>query len=344
MLNFMPTKVSQLGQKASSSKKKAIQTNNAEQDTPWKEIIEYRFSVFLQFFFLPIYNQIDWSKGYTFLDKELQKIMRGANTKRRYVDKLVKVFLKDGQERWVLLHVEIQSQWESKLVERVYIYNYRIYDRYQSKVISLVVLADNNPNWRPNRFHYEILGFEISMTFPIAKLLDYQDKWAVLESSSNPFAVVVMAHLKTLETKGKEKELVRYQWKGQLIRMLYEHKYEKEDIVALFKFIDWIMNLPPQLQEQLDQEVYDYERSKFMPYVTNIERRGIQKGLEQGRQEGLLAEAQTSVIDNLEVRFGTVPESIVNTINQMTDRARLKQLHRQAIQVSSLAEFAQLLT
>ena len=38
------------------------------------------------------------------------------------------------------------------------------------------------------------------MAFPVPKLVDYNDM-AALEKSSNPFAIVVMGYLKTLETR-----------------------------------------------------------------------------------------------------------------------------------------------
>jgi hypothetical protein len=37
----------------------------------------------------------------------------------------------------------------------------------------------------------------------VAKLTDYQSNWAELERSRNPFAIAVMAHLKTRETRGE---------------------------------------------------------------------------------------------------------------------------------------------
>jgi len=37
--------------------------------------------------------------------------------------------------------------------------------------------------------------------FPIARILEYKENWEELKKSDNPFAVVVMAHLKTVETK-----------------------------------------------------------------------------------------------------------------------------------------------
>ena len=43
------------------------------------------------------------------LDKELQPIVRQAKLGRRSVDKLVKVWLRDGEERWLRIHVEVQA-------------------------------------------------------------------------------------------------------------------------------------------------------------------------------------------------------------------------------------------
>ncbi len=43
------------------------------------------------------------------LDKELQPIVRQAKRGRRYVDKLVKVWLKSGQEQLDLIHIEVQA-------------------------------------------------------------------------------------------------------------------------------------------------------------------------------------------------------------------------------------------
>ena len=47
------------------------------------------------------------------------------------------------------------------------------------------------------------------------KLLDYGRQWESLESNPNPFAVVVMAHLKAQEMKNKAQE--RKNWKFQLV-------------------------------------------------------------------------------------------------------------------------------
>ncbi|MEH2333718.1 hypothetical protein [Nostoc sp.] len=110
-------------------------------DSPWKEVIELYFSRFLEFFFTQAYAEIDWTRPYEFLDTELQQLEPDAEIRRRLVDKVAKVWLLDGEEAWVLVHVEVQGQYDSQFAERMYTYNYRLFDRYKKRVISLAVLA-----------------------------------------------------------------------------------------------------------------------------------------------------------------------------------------------------------
>jgi hypothetical protein len=75
-------------------------------DSAWKEVLERFFAEFTAFFFPRAHAGIDWSKGYEFLDKELQQVVRDAELGRRLADKLVKVWSRDGEEAWVLVHVD----------------------------------------------------------------------------------------------------------------------------------------------------------------------------------------------------------------------------------------------
>jgi hypothetical protein len=155
-------------------------------DNPWKQILEHYFAPFLAFFFPTAYADIDWERGYTFLDTELQQITRDARLTRRHVDKLVKVWKKSGQETWLLIHIEIQSQDEAGFPERMFIYYYRIYDRYHLPIESLAILADETVGWRPTEFATPVV-WETALTFRFrsVKLLDYLP-WDALEASSNP--------------------------------------------------------------------------------------------------------------------------------------------------------------
>ena len=63
-------------------------------------------------------------------------------------------------------------------------------------------------------------GCQVSFRFPIVKILDYQEREAELEQSANPFAAVILAQLKVLETRASPQ--TRWQWKLRLVKGLYE--------------------------------------------------------------------------------------------------------------------------
>jgi hypothetical protein len=252
-------------------------------DSPWKEILEAYFQDFVRFFFPQVHAEIDWSRGYDFLDQELAQVVRDAELGKRLADKLVKVWKLSGEETWVLVHIEIQSQEESRFGERMFVYYYRLRDKYDLPIASLAILGDERETWRPQPFETELWGCEVSFRFPIIKLLDYTSRWAELEASQNPFAIVVMAHLKTKETRNNA--LDRKEWKFNLTRMLYERGYERQDILNLFRFIDWILELPEDLKRSFRDELEAYERERQMPYVTSIELMGIEQGEDRATQK-----------------------------------------------------------
>ncbi|MBF0427754.1 MAG: hypothetical protein HQL94_02425 [Magnetococcales bacterium] len=162
-------------------------------DVPWKEIIETYFKDFLAFFLPVAHDDIDWELGYEFLDTELASITREAKVGDRRMDKLVKVWRRDGIEYWVLIHIEIQGDRKPNFAERMYVYQYRAYDLFQRPVVSLAILTDGNTGWRPTEFGYELWGTRHSYQFTAVKLLDYSK--ADLQGSINPFAIVTLAHL-----------------------------------------------------------------------------------------------------------------------------------------------------
>ncbi|MFO5527304.1 MAG: hypothetical protein ACLBM1_05630 [Cuspidothrix sp.] len=132
-----------------------------------------------------------------------------------------------------------------------------------------------------------------------------------------------------------------------LVRMLLESGLSRQDIRQLFRFIDWIMVLPEELAISFKTEIKSYEEARKMRYVTSIERlakqEGIEEGLQEGRQLGVIQSSQDSVIEVLETRFGEVPITIIDAVNNINDSSVLKTLLKRAISIPSLAEFEQLL-
>ena len=306
----------------------------ADYDSPWKEALEFYFSDFLSFFFPQVQQIIDWQKPAIPLDKELQQVVREAESGKGFTDKLFQVWLLNGTEVWVLVHVEVQTQVDREFPKRMYRYNYRLFDRYDRPVISLAVLGDEQVNWRPTAYSYEIGSCRASLEFPTVKLLDYEAQGEELEQSNNPFAIIVMAHLKTKATTGNYQ--VRERWKWRLVKGLYEKGYTREKIIELFRLIDWMMVLPEALQKQFENQLENYQEERKMPVLSRMELRGLEKGK--------LLNARDWVIKALETRFGEVPHPLKDVINQLEDVSQLEQLMKQAITIASLTEFQQLLT
>lgn len=286
-------------------------------DRPWKEVLQHFFPDFLAFFFPDAHVDIDWRLGYEFLDKELQQIVRDSELGRRYADILVKVWRHGGEEAWVLVHVEVQGQQQAAFAERMYVYNYRLYDRYRRQVASLALLADDQPGWRPQEFSYELWGCRAGLTFPTVKLLDYRLRWSDIEASQNPFATVVMGHLKAQETRLDPVE--RKDWKLWLMRRLYRSGYDRQRVLDLFGFIDWVLQLPEPQALDFWQKLQEIEEEQHMHYVTSVERIGIEKGIEQGMQQGMQQGIQIGqaelVLRLMSRRFGVVSPRLIERIH-----------------------------
>jgi len=282
-------------------------TTRDEYDSPWKEILNLYFQEFMEFFFPDIAKEIDWRRGYELLDKELRQITRESEVGFRLADNLVKVWKKDGQEAWVLVHVEVQGQEEKEFGHRVFVYHYRIHDLHKRPVVSLAVLADENPGWYIQSYEQELWGCRTKFQFPTAKLLAYRDQWEILEASSNPFAVVVMAHLRTMETRKNQNE--RLQYKLTLSMNLYRRGWTRQDIINLYRFIDWIMRLSEDLENLYHIELVKYEEEVKMKYVTTAERIGIEKGGKEKAKKtarnllslGILTEEQIAQATELKI-------------------------------------------
>ena len=76
-----------------------------------------------------------------------------------------------------------------------------------------------------------------------------------------------------------------------------------------------------------------------MPYVTSVEKIGIEKGMQQGMQQGMLLDAREMLLEVLNERFGRTNVKLSAKLESIDSRERLKTLLRQALQVKSINEF-----
>jgi Domain of unknown function (DUF4351) len=286
--------------------------DRADQDSPWKRILRFKFKAAIEFFFPPIADIIDWTRPIEFLDKEFQQFTPDSEIGKRFADQLVKAYKKGGGSIILLLHLEVQAEPEIIFPERMFTYVIRIFEYFHQAPISLAILCDSDPNWRPNQFSFVTEGSSLAFNFTAVKLLDYRSRWEELEASDNIFATVVMTHLKAQDTKRNEP--ARKQWKLTLIKRLYERGYDRSTIINLFAFVDWILILSNEAKVSFWQELRTYEEERQMPYITSVEQIGYDRGIEEG------AEIRTRSLISLllQQKVGLIPDRIVDRINALS--------------------------
>jgi hypothetical protein len=287
-----------------------------DQDSPWKLILQQYFQQAIEFFFPDVAKLVDWTHPPEFLDKEFVKIAPDAKVGRRFADQLVRLKLKRGQDLILLVHLEIQAAAEKAFAERMFIYAIRIFDYFRQPAISLAILCDASPNWRPQDYSFALPHTKLSFEFGTVKLLDYQNQIAQLDANPNPFALVVKAHLKMQETK-KDKPS-RKVWKMRLVRQIYEAGYDEEQVVNLFKFLDWVLALPKQLDDEFWNELKVYEEERKMPYITSVERIGYERGHKEGHKEGRVEERRSLVLRQLDQKIGQIADPLRDRITTLS--------------------------
>ena len=287
-------------------------------EPPWKGVLKRYLIDFLAFFFPLAHAEIDWARGYRWLDTELQQVLRDAELERQDTDLLVEVQRRGGEPTLLYIHIELQHQSEVNLAERMFVCHYRLQDRFRQPIASLAVLGDDQPDWHPTSFGYGLWECTLGFRFPAVKLLDYASQRAALERDTNPFATVVLAHLAAQETRqnGQQRAFAKF----ALTRRLYELGYARQAILDLFACIDWLLRLPAELEAQVWEQIKQFEAEGAMSSITTVEQRGRAKGLAEGRLEGLLA----GITLALELKFGVEGLALVPELRQIADPARLE--------------------
>ncbi|MCG8349159.1 MAG: DUF4351 domain-containing protein [Chloroflexales bacterium] len=292
-------------------------------DGAWKYALEQFFAPFLELFFPRAYAAIDWTQPVTFRETELQQIAPEDQAGQQRVDKLVRVRRRDGSPAWVLVHVEIQSQHDANFAERMFRYHARLFDRDRIPVVSLAVLGDEAPGWRPDRFGYDLWGCELSLRFPMVKLLDLDP--AMLAATPNPFAVLTLLHRDAQETRGQPDE--RLQRKVVRYRALLRQGYNAEDVRRLIRLMEHIMRLTPDLMLVAHQAMRQVEQEELGmdTFITSFE--------EIGRAEG----QREIVVRLLARKIGALPEAVQERVSALSAEQVLA-LGEALLDFSSLAD------
>jgi len=316
-----------------------------EFDSPWKEAIHLYFERFLEFFFPAIWADIDWRLGYTMLDKELNKLSARGALGSRTVDALVRVTRLAGEEEWVLIHLEVQSQVDPHFEARMAQYHCRIRDYYNRDVCTLAILGDEVPGWRPRFFRRDLWGCRLTLRFPVRKLLNFP-KFA--RKHDNPFSWLVASHRQAQMTRDDPQS--RRTVKLRLVRGLYLAGLGRERIVEFFRFIDWLLKLPSEIEYSFQEDLASLEEEQQMVYITSVERILIERetekartlGLAEGKAEGKAEALRQAILICVEEKWGTADSAVVERLSSITSSEELHEVLRLAMRAETESEFREL--
>lgn len=139
---------------------------------------------------------------------------------------------------------------------------------------------------------------------------------------NNPVAKILLPKMNY--KKDERIEVIRYAYSGlfQLAsRMLFD-KY--------VDFIDVYAQITEQEQKSLYHEIIQHKETAMLAQYIR------EKGMQQGMQQGIIQNTKENIIEALELRFGKISPEIIDKINQINDPAKLKELHKKAIQIKKI--------
>ncbi|MCD0488314.1 hypothetical protein LPB86_08740 [Pedobacter sp. MC2016-14] len=258
-------------------------------DELWKGALEEVFDDFLRFFFPNADELFAMDKRFTFLDKEFNKLFPSTEDsgKVRFVDKLVRVHLKDGGSRFILVHVEVQGKKGNEdLSARMFRYYYLARDKHNVSITAFAILIDDVKGYLPLPYRDEYLGTKLSYEFNTYKLLD-QDE-AELRKNPNIFAVIALVVLLALKYKNANDQDLK-SMKLDLVMELTKRKVSLTKHNAVMMFLTYYVNFEnPQMFTTFEKEVEQLTgRTVPMTVKEILVGRAVNQAREEVRLEAL---------------------------------------------------------
>ena len=289
-------------------------------------------------------ESLEYTKD-SFVDKHL---------KEYFSDLLLKVYLKDGYPAYVYILFEHKSYQEPLTAFHVLRYMVKIWELWLKKkeelgfpVIIPLVLYHGETGWRAG------LNFRDLFDYPeeiVSVIPDFQYLlWDATRYSDEEIKGKTILRVALLLLKYIFREDLRDRLPGilGLLRTLSQKRTGLEYMEAILRYI---VSAAPKdninyedLKAAVDESL-PHIGGEIMPTIADsLIEQGMQQGIQQGIQQGMVNKAREAVVDNLEVRFEVVPQSILKRLNDISDPSILKILHRKAVKVKSLDEFGQVI-
>ncbi|MGB0861602.1 MAG: hypothetical protein ACPG19_11160 [Saprospiraceae bacterium] len=256
-----------------------------KKDLLWKSIIEDFFEDFLHFFYSEFVEDVDFAKPFEFLDKELQTLQPEADSQHRRADLLVKVYLLNGEEKWILVHIEVQGYEDVNFPLRMFIYNYRSFDKFNKPISAIAILTDDKVNYRPTFYEQKTWRTTMRYDFDTYKVLDYPVSH--FDTIDNPFSVVMKTVRLSIKNKSIKTDEDLLSLKLSLFKNMLGKGYSKQVIRKMTNFIKhYILFKDKSLYRKFDNSIEELSQNNPpMGILELVQREAVKEAKEEGKEE-----------------------------------------------------------
>jgi hypothetical protein len=263
-------------------------------DILWKGMIEEVIEDLLLFLEPDIGKELDFERGFEFLDKELAEMHpepdKPSNTK--VVDKLVRIYFRDGRERWVLLHLEVQGNNDKDFARRMFEYYIRLFTKYGHPVVAIAIFTGKDGKKIPAMYYDHCLWMRSRYEYKTLNIADYSDE--ILMASRNPFAAVILVAKEVfLQVKGsdKERDELLLEQKLLMVRLLKEKRsvFGEKKTRAILAFLNNYVTfkkseINSKFRAQTDEIFGKKNTMGIIEQLAEIKR---QEALEEGKENSV---------------------------------------------------------
>lgn len=293
-----------------------------DHDALFKELLHQLLEPFLRLFFPQYAGKLDFCTM-RFLEQEF--FTDFPSGKHRYIDTLVEIFTLSGE--LILIHVEFQSTHKSDFPKRMFRYFSQLRLRRDTPIWEIVLyLPESGCGGIGFETYEETLLGETFLPFRYwcISLAELEAKEYL--AKENPVAY----GLAPLMQRG---ELSKPRLKAACLRGIVQSEITEVQTALLVHFVETYLPLT-KVEEEEFQELIEHEEVQVMEFITSWQR----KGRAEGRVEGELQARREILIRLLQVKFGSVPETTVQQVENISFKEELDRLLEQLILANSLAE------
>ena len=265
-------------------------------------------------------------------DIQVLDILDTEQTTTRHADSLIRVHIA-GKE--TLIHHEFQTADDPSMPLRMAGYIIRAIEQHNLPIYSSVIYLRRSAGRRdPGHFIQEISGRDVLIEYSVIRLSEIEGQEVIDRGHAGLFPFVPLMQ----RPAGTNSEV----WLRHCVHAtdaLPLDESIKVDILDNLMILSGLGYEAETISRILLQEGLMDAIMRESTFAQYIMKQGIEQGIERGQRKSTLE----GLIDVLEIRFGlSEAHPITDRIAAIDDLQRLKQLHRTAIQVSSLEAFQQI--